>query len=736
MAYVPQFIPTNTQALQGTLDQYQKAADMETNLQNQATDIYSAIPTNSITDTADKNKIMGQFTSVLGELDKKYNYDRSNQQYAKDLTREITKLRSNPLWSHVQKKDELSKLRTNLIANKGADYYENFNPNDVSLTDAQKLQSWKPLDLKDVREAAALAAKEHANSIGATTYDKSSIPGYIFRTEHTGYKDTNEASQYLNSHEGKAWLDQSISSRGFDPKDPVMYKQAYTAALSNLVGTEKTDPLIDRAYVEGLRTPRTGKTIVSGDPWIKTTNAGQSFPIDVSKMSNLQNVDSRITELSQKDNPTDADKVEINNLQLAKDQATDIIAETTNANKAIVQTGKSIINKGIADNTINTDQIYNKLRDYYVNTSGIGRTGISPVLGTAYEYLKPTTSFVSGMTQYLTNSFKNILPFFDKDVAQEGMATAIKTIDRSLHGDKLNKAKDNTKLAMAMTITEDIIKEKAAKGIYGDVNSIGDSNTSTKAITAEWQKLLPQVYNTTDEFSKYYNGKGNYVNNGYNKIEDTVNAKLKSGKTYVADVYAPGINTKPAEYKQFTDFVSNNLNAFDVTEEGQTKPLTDKQKQSVDVALADGKSKIQLIANREAEPVILMTDSKGNKHKLTMNIAKMGTDVLDEFVTNTGRPEFLDGIYKDYKFENRPYTLNDKDKYLKNMISQRYKNITPFEGLAITQNDTPGNGIDYTVSHPAFGSTPVNISSKYVLMRSLDEIFKEYYLNQQSNNGR
>ena len=42
MAYVPQFIPTNTQVLQSTLDQYQKAYDTETARMNQVNDLYSS----------------------------------------------------------------------------------------------------------------------------------------------------------------------------------------------------------------------------------------------------------------------------------------------------------------------------------------------------------------------------------------------------------------------------------------------------------------------------------------------------------------------------------------------------------------------------------------------------------------------------------------------------------------------------------------------------------------------
>jgi len=86
MAYVPQFIPTNTQALQGTLNQYQQAYDTETTRMNQVADTYSALPTTNAYDTTEKNRLMGSFQKdVIEGLDKKYNYDRANTQYAKDL---------------------------------------------------------------------------------------------------------------------------------------------------------------------------------------------------------------------------------------------------------------------------------------------------------------------------------------------------------------------------------------------------------------------------------------------------------------------------------------------------------------------------------------------------------------------------------------------------------------------------------------------------------------------------
>jgi hypothetical protein len=207
MAYIPQFVPTNIEALQGTLNQYQQAADLETNRQNQVNDTYSALPTTRMYDTAMKNQTMDQFSKVREDLDKKYNYDRSNSEYAKDLAREITKLRGNPLWAHIQQKDEVDKMRRELVANKGADYYENFNPNDLTLENANKIQEWKPMDIKDVKTNAALRAKEFSTSWMGTDITKP-LPGVIQYLDKWGARDEKEAAEYLAQHPGE--LDASI----------------------------------------------------------------------------------------------------------------------------------------------------------------------------------------------------------------------------------------------------------------------------------------------------------------------------------------------------------------------------------------------------------------------------------------------------------------------------------------------------------------------------------------------
>jgi len=63
--YIPQFIPTNTQALQGVLSEYQRAYDANLERELAIQDQFSAIPTLNAADTARKNEILG----LAGRID-------------------------------------------------------------------------------------------------------------------------------------------------------------------------------------------------------------------------------------------------------------------------------------------------------------------------------------------------------------------------------------------------------------------------------------------------------------------------------------------------------------------------------------------------------------------------------------------------------------------------------------------------------------------------------------------
>jgi hypothetical protein len=222
-----------------------------------------------------------------------------------------------------------------------------------------------------------------------------------------------------------------------------------------------------------------------------------------------------------------------------------------------------------------------------------------------------------------------------------------------------------------------------------------------------------------------------YATKGYNQIENEINSKLSSGQTYAADVFNAPPETKAAELKLIPTFVANNLDAFDIRKEsGATSPMTEKEVAGIEELFAKGEPRVSISVNRETDPTLILRAPIGEKFQLKMNIAKMGTDVAERLVMMTGRPEILDVLFKDIKFANKTYTLDDK--YLKNIISQRYKDTTPFEGLSITQDNNDGM-ITYTVAHPVlseiFGTDVQTFKSKFGMMKTLDEINYEYTVN-------
>lgn len=685
MAYVPQFIQTDSSVLQGTLNQYQQAYDTETNRQNQANDTYSAVPTGQI-DAVDKNQVMDRFSKERDALDKKYNYDRANSQYAKELASKITELRSDPLWGHLQQKDELNKMRQNLIANKGADYHENFDPNSITLKDRNKFQEWKPTDLKDVREAAALWGKEVAQNIVKPQTISRPVPGIVQFDNYTGFSNINEAADYLNT-KGADMLKQSIVSRGFDPKDPKIYQEAYTAALSNLVGDVKTTQQRDLQW-ELAQEERIAKAKAAGanqgNAWVKRTNIGVNSPSPVEGgLPELESINKKIADIDATPNKTQEQIAQRDILQRQVDYAMNEymnVANTPKGQKAI-ESGMLIINEKVSSPLINKQQLFREFENYFVQTNAASRS-------------KAGAEGV-GILNGIINDFS---PWFNKEVKD---------------GQEILKPKD------LKSISEEITKK------------LVDQNTDPKVISY----INKEVYNTAKEWKKYYNGEGNYSDVAYkDNIERPVNEKLKEGKLMVADVYDPPYDIGTTDYKKAVDTVVRNMavNAFDVEMEnkkGKLIPVSESDSKSIYARLMKNQSdlKIHSAMERESEPRIIITEPDGNKVVLKMNVAKMGKDTAYELARETGLPQFKDVFYKNINLEPGNYSLEDtKDKTLTNIISNKYGDIKPFKGLEVTKvGDT-----QYTIKSDAITNNGYpngyTVYSKTDMMETLDDIYSDY----------
>jgi hypothetical protein len=420
MAYIPQFVPTNIEALQGTLNQYQQASDLETNRQNQVNDTYSALPTTRTYDTAMKSQTMDQFSKVREDLDKKYNYDRSNTQYAKDLAREITKLRGNPLWAHIQQKDEVDKMRKELIANKGADYIENFNPNDLTLENAKKIQDWKPMDLKDVKMNAALKAKEYSTSFMGTDISKP-LPGVIQYIDKWGAKDEKEAAAYIAQHPEE--LDASIPE-GFDKSDPRVRQAAANAWISNAIGERRPSRDNDIAFD---RTGRGAAPSPISSPLYIGDQSPTVVPYAADNLKKIKLVDKKISDINtqlSKDpsNPTLIEEVQ--KLQKDKDEIIGVKQniESLPNNKKIIDAGHKLINDELNQykSFISGDksqEIYDVLLPWFSETRDISKSNLNPVSdNTKNDVIAKVTNILSSYSDPNRKVPSNAIASISKDI--------------------------------------------------------------------------------------------------------------------------------------------------------------------------------------------------------------------------------------------------------------------------------------------------------------------------------
>ena len=247
--YVSQFIPTNTQALQGVLSDYQRAYDEQVNRELSTIDQYSAIPTVTAADTERKNNILNQFSNVISkDLEPKYNYDKASAAYAKDLARKISQLRSDPFWSYNTQKQDLIKMDQEMRARLGANYYSAYNPINATYEDQSAIRNYKPMSLEDLYKYVGAKALEKSTEFNSQIARNVYLPGTQtpFAMEigtQFGFKDENTARRWLDNNPG--WLSEALQGSGFEQyaNDPTVLMHAYNAAMSNLIGKEDTQKI-------------------------------------------------------------------------------------------------------------------------------------------------------------------------------------------------------------------------------------------------------------------------------------------------------------------------------------------------------------------------------------------------------------------------------------------------------------------------------------------------------------
>lgn len=382
--YVPQFIPTNTQALQGVLSEYQRAYDANLARELEIQDQYSAIPTISAADTAIKNEILGKFSNTLGEVEKKYNYDRASSAYSKELARKITELRKNDFWSYNEMKKQKYDLEQKMKAQLGQWYYSPINVSDITYENKDALNTWKPYNKQDIQAIGEALGAEHATSFRnpiapqMINDPRTGQPVSMLVGDQYGYKDIESAYTFLGQKEGQAMVDKAILGAGFGQEaltDPSVRQIATQALASKLVG-EKKQYMVD---LPNLPT-NNGPTTNQGTPWI---------PIGSIPVGDKIQTPEGFKNIKQGEKLEDRESKEyyeaIKNSVLNEDK-----------NTTVINRGKETLNQALSSTGIsNIDGLFNELIDLY-NTTGTGKTKeFFSITGNAkssrtviYDYLK------------------------------------------------------------------------------------------------------------------------------------------------------------------------------------------------------------------------------------------------------------------------------------------------------------------------------------------------------------
>jgi hypothetical protein len=301
------------------------------------------------------------------------------------------------LWAHIQQKDEVDKMRRELVANKGADYYENFNPNDLTLENANKIQEWKPMDIKDVKTNAALRAKEFSTSWMGTDITKP-LPGVIQYLDKWGARDEKEAAEYLAQHPGE--LDASIPE-GFDKNDPRVRQAAANAWISNAIGERRPSRDTDYMYMKGLEKTKAEDQMIQTSSGLKVK--GTEIPFSIDKVSKRPLLDKQIkdieSQISSEQDPVKKN-ILVGSLQEATKKKNDvdnlfIMAWQSDVGQEATAAGNKLIKKYLPTvSDSNAIKLNNALSDLH---STYNDSDISPITHPMVEKFKTIGSVVKSL---------------------------------------------------------------------------------------------------------------------------------------------------------------------------------------------------------------------------------------------------------------------------------------------------------------------------------------------------
>jgi hypothetical protein len=735
MAYVPQYVPTNVQALQGTLDQYQRAYDTETARQNQTMDTAAAIPTSGV-DTVSKNEIINQFSGKLSELDKKYNYDRANSQYAQELAREITNLRKDPLWAHVQRKDELMKLRDQMKAQRGADYLEEFDPSTIGVKDSAKLNDWKSYDLKDAAMLWAANAKEKATSIVNPTKVTHPAPGYLGLVDRKGYETADEAANYLKNADGQKYIDELIIGAGLEKyvNDPNIRARAFTTAMTQLVGEAETKYVQDPDFVDAdTRARKSGKenTGFPGGTTISNIANPNPPPFAISKISDRGDLASSIKTIDDailkggpnlEQNLAEKEKREV---ELAKVDAVSKSVFDTPQGVEAKNTGLNIVKKGLPNlSNKEASDLNDRLMEHMFDTNAYQRSNLKVAMDELHgPFLKTLLKPLGLIGASLSN------PGTLGNISSMG-----KAFENATKEDNYKPGEDSN-MDLATNITNEIIIQRAKDGRYGNVDNLTDSSPHLATINKERKRLARQVYKTINEYNDFYKGKAQYNANPLVNIEDEINKRLKAGEVNKFVETSLRTNMNQSDYTDFTNDILSVVHRL-VPEKkeyksGKSGELWDQGKLEAfmkDAKDSGGIDVTTLTNGNDPAMLLLSTKSKQNVIPVSVDDEQSGFDLVNYIYSKTGNEDVMNQFFKGFSLTpNKKYKVDEVINKIPSFVG--IKNSKGLEDVSVEESMI-NNDIVYKLYLSKDDDQPVILANKKDLLKKLA------YLQQQLNTSK
>jgi hypothetical protein len=673
MAYVPQYIPTDTNVLQSTLNQYQQSYDTQTAKAQGMSESMASVPTSSAYDETAKSELLSGFSKDVDALDKQFNFDRSNSQYAQRLAALTTKYRGHPLWSLIGDKAKISDMRTKLMAEMGANYHENVNPLDATLKDRSPLDSWRPQNTQELYNTVAAEAMDWAKSHPREPVMKEIRPGLMHIVSQDGFRSVPNAQEFLAGEEGHAFLTKSIIASGFDPKDPAIYNKAYSAAIAHLVGEKKEQfENYNYKYAEGNITGGRGLVDAGTQPtYGKYSISNIANATDLKKQIEDAQKESEDTSLKPEQKAAAKAKLLDLNDQVSKISA--VVQDEHSQNPTNITMGKNLVS----------------------------------------QFLQTSPSF-----KKLKDEDRNVM-------VEKEFNELINTLNSGPHRgllDKILKGPDRL-LARSYSVGKDFVAPEDQEAMNAVLAKYGNRKIDDKALFQfyEWYKGRG-AYTTTG-----YQPVKDAINDRLSQGEE-VNATVavpniatdpkerKAATTYLAD------NLRFLLPMENTYWHGSDSQRWDDTKLAQ-----------VEESLRNADSKVEYIFNPEGGSLARVTVQNKTTKKLDIVTLKLTPDAMNSLTGLTRDPRFLSYMTSGFNFATgKDYTIGDERllNTLKNITGDNDKTInSAFKDLHfIKYVDKNTKEIKYKISIPEYDKLlnqqyPNGIGSKQEAIEVLGRIY-------------